>query len=67
MDKLKTTIKQFVRDWSAEGQTERDRCYKPVLDEIKQRFPPEKWWVTTVNSWKFRPPGNRGHSNYSDK
>ncbi|XP_078667101.1 carnosine N-methyltransferase-like [Branchiostoma floridae x Branchiostoma belcheri] len=39
MDKVKTTLKQFVRDWSAEGKEERDACYKPIIDEIRQRFP----------------------------
>lgn len=39
MEKVKTTIKQFYRDWSAEGETERESCYKPIIDEIKKRFP----------------------------
>ncbi|XP_078576459.1 carnosine N-methyltransferase-like [Branchiostoma floridae x Branchiostoma japonicum] len=42
MDKVKTTLKQFVRDWSAEGKVERDACYKPIIEEIQQRFPAEQ-------------------------
>lgn len=39
MDKVKSTLKQFVRDWSSEGQKERDSCYLPVIEEIQRRFP----------------------------
>ncbi|XP_013407233.1 carnosine N-methyltransferase [Lingula anatina] len=42
MDKVKTTLKQFVRDWSTDGKAERDACYKPVLEEIQRRFPRNK-------------------------
>jgi len=34
MDKVQSTIKQIVRDWSAEGAKEREVCYKPLLDKI---------------------------------
>ncbi|CAF3505224.1 unnamed protein product [Adineta steineri] len=40
MDKVKTTIKQFVRDWTQDGEQERFVCYKPIIDEVKRRFPP---------------------------
>ncbi|XP_028658190.1 carnosine N-methyltransferase [Erpetoichthys calabaricus] len=39
MDKLKSTIKQFVRDWSHMGKAERDACYQPIIDEIVEIFP----------------------------
>ena len=35
MEKVQSTIKQFVRDWSKEGEAERDMCYKPILEEIE--------------------------------
>ncbi|KAI0791475.1 N2227-like protein-domain-containing protein [Irpex lacteus] len=35
MDKLRSTIKQFVRDWSEEGKVERDVCYKPMIDALR--------------------------------
>jgi len=41
MEKVKTTLKQFVRDWSSAGQKERDACYEPVIAEVVARFPPE--------------------------
>eukprot|EP00128_Syssomonas_multiformis_P000879 Colp12_sorted_trinity150504_noHs@22405 len=39
MDKVRSTIKQFVRDWSTEGAAERDACYKPILDRLKAQYP----------------------------
>ena len=43
MDKIKTTLKQFVRDWSESGEEERKMCYHPVIAEVKERFPADKW------------------------
>ncbi|XP_040273000.1 carnosine N-methyltransferase isoform X1 [Bufo bufo] len=42
MDKLKSTIKQFVRDWSEEGKLEREVCYQPIINEILKYFPKDK-------------------------
>ena len=39
MDKVKTTIKQFIRDWSQDGEQERLVCYGPIIDEVQRRFP----------------------------
>lgn len=39
MEKVTTTLKQFVRDWSDEGRAERDACYKPITEEIQRLFP----------------------------
>ena len=30
----------LVRDWSEDGQKERDTCYKPILDELERLYPP---------------------------
>ncbi|KAF7375361.1 Carnosine N-methyltransferase [Mycena sanguinolenta] len=38
MDKLRSTLKQFVRDWSAEGREEREACYKPMKDALLLHF-----------------------------
>ncbi|KAJ7138571.1 N2227-like protein-domain-containing protein [Mycena filopes] len=38
MDKLRSTLKQFVRDWSAEGREERDACYQPMKDALELHF-----------------------------
>lgn len=37
-DKVHITLKQIVRDWTDLGSTERDQCYKPILDEIMEHF-----------------------------
>ncbi|XP_062368681.1 carnosine N-methyltransferase [Cinclus cinclus] len=49
MDKLKSTLKQFVRDWSEEGKSERDSCYQPIISEIIKNFPKERWDFSKVN------------------
>ncbi|KAJ6462279.1 N2227-like protein-domain-containing protein [Mycena vitilis] len=38
MDKLRSTLKQFVRDWSEEGREEREACYKPMKDALLMHF-----------------------------
>ncbi|KIM41212.1 hypothetical protein M413DRAFT_27609 [Hebeloma cylindrosporum] len=38
MDKLRSTLKQLVRDWSEEGKEEREACYKPMKDALEQHF-----------------------------
>jgi len=38
MDKLRSTLKQFVRDWSEEGKQERELSYKPMKDALIEHF-----------------------------
>ena len=38
MDKARLTLRQFYRDWSAEGADEREQCYRPVLDDLSRMF-----------------------------
>jgi carnosine N-methyltransferase len=33
MEKLKSILKQFVRDWSENGKAERDAFYLPIINE----------------------------------
>ncbi|KAI4877090.1 hypothetical protein NFI96_031417 [Prochilodus magdalenae] len=49
MDKLKSTIKQFVRDWSEAGKAERDSCYTPLIEEIQRRFPADQCDISKVS------------------
>jgi carnosine N-methyltransferase len=37
-EKAHGTIRQLYRDWSAEGQSERDACYEPVLSALDKEF-----------------------------
>ena len=41
MDKVKTTLKQLVRDWSEAGAAERESCYAPVIRELLILYPNE--------------------------
>ncbi|KAL1459719.1 hypothetical protein WDU94_011676 [Cyamophila willieti] len=41
LEKVQTTLKHFVRDWSEEGKEERKTCYEPIISEILARFPPD--------------------------
>ncbi|KAJ7574619.1 N2227-domain-containing protein [Mycena floridula] len=38
MDKIRSTLKQFVREWSEEGRDERERCYKPMKGALVNHF-----------------------------
>ncbi|XP_058493136.1 carnosine N-methyltransferase [Solea solea] len=49
MDKLKSTIKQFVRDWSEAGQAERESCYLPIIQQIQRLFPSDQYDVSKVS------------------
>ncbi|VYS54183.1 unnamed protein product [Arabidopsis thaliana] len=39
VNKVRWVIRNIVRDWGAEGQRERDECYKPILEELDSLFP----------------------------
>ncbi|XP_068092652.1 carnosine N-methyltransferase isoform X2 [Hyperolius riggenbachi] len=49
MDKLKSTIKQFVRDWSEDGKAEREACYQPIIEEVLKSFPKDRCDVSEVS------------------
>ncbi|CAG8165443.1 unnamed protein product [Penicillium salamii] len=38
VNKAHSTIRQFYRDWSLEGQAEREVCYEPVLQDLHHEF-----------------------------
>lgn len=39
MDKVCSTLRQFVREWAAEGAEERNLCYGPLLDALERHLP----------------------------
>lgn len=39
MDKARSTLRQFYRDWSSEGSIERDACLQPVIADLLNEFP----------------------------
>lgn len=54
IQKVQITLKQIFRDWSVEGQAERDQCYKPIIDEITDFFQDKHGAVDNV---KILVPG----------
>ncbi|KAK3788816.1 hypothetical protein RRG08_029263 [Elysia crispata] len=38
MNKVKTTLRQIVRDWSEDGRAEREACYQPVMHAVLTRL-----------------------------
>jgi len=38
-EKVHSTLKQLVRDWSDDGLRERETCYQPILKELEALFP----------------------------
>jgi len=39
VDKVRCIVRNIVRDWAPEGETERNQCYKPILEELERQFP----------------------------
>lgn len=49
MEKVQSTLKQIVRDWSKDGEGERTACYGPIIEEIESHFPvDEKLALTDI-------------------
>jgi carnosine N-methyltransferase len=38
-DKVRSTLRQFVREWSHEGKNERDECFLPIISALQHYFP----------------------------
>ncbi|XP_023639842.1 carnosine N-methyltransferase isoform X3 [Capsella rubella] len=56
VDKVRCIIRNIVRDWAAEGQRERDECYKPILEELDLLFPDRQKESTQVpGEWTIYP------------
>jgi carnosine N-methyltransferase len=54
MDKVRSTLKQFVREWSYEGRAERNACFQPLIDEIEARFPQPELYVRSCSTTRSR-------------
>ncbi|SBS89771.1 hypothetical protein, conserved [Plasmodium ovale curtisi] len=39
MSKVRSTLRQFVRDWSVEGKHERENAYEPLLQSLEKYLP----------------------------
>jgi carnosine N-methyltransferase len=38
-EKVRSTLRSFVRDWSDYGRGEREACYEPILEVLGREFP----------------------------
>lgn len=38
LEKVQVVLKQFVRDWSSEGEAEREQCYAPLIAAVQRWF-----------------------------
>ncbi|OCF33585.1 hypothetical protein I316_04658 [Kwoniella heveanensis BCC8398] len=38
-DKIRSTLRSFVRDWAIQGRKERMACYDPCLEALEKHFP----------------------------
>ena len=38
MEKVRSTLRQFVRDWSEDGIPEREATYTPILNALNKHF-----------------------------
>ena len=41
VEKIQSTLKQFVRDWSEIGKAEREMAYTPIMKELDRLYPKE--------------------------
>lgn len=41
LENVQTTLKQIARDWSTDGEAERQQCYQPIIDEVLIYFDPK--------------------------
>lgn len=47
--KLRSTLKLYIRDWSIEGEKEREMCYAPILSELQRYFPNREEYVKGIS------------------
>jgi len=47
-ENVRTTLTQMMREWSTEGAKERDRCFKPILEELEKRYPSKRSEITVI-------------------
>jgi len=46
--KVRSTLRQFVRDWAREGEEERLASYQPLIDALLRHLPPKRGHAPTV-------------------
>jgi carnosine N-methyltransferase len=54
--KVLSTLKQFAREWSFAGRTERDKAYRPVLDALKAAY--SEYSIEELGTKRVLVPGS---------
>ncbi|KAK8727405.1 hypothetical protein OTU49_009542, partial [Cherax quadricarinatus] len=49
IEKVQSTIRQIVRDWSSSGEHERSQCYGPIINQIELLFPQDQVCAQDIN------------------
>ena len=52
LEKARSTLRQFYRDWSLEGESERLACYGPVIEDLLTEY-----YLIKPNAWNVLVPG----------
>ena len=55
INKVKSTLKHILRDWSSLGAAERATCYEPVLAAIERHFPRDSMFLFSCSFVDCRP------------
>lgn len=68
--KVRSTLRQFVRDWALEGAAEREACYGPLLRSLQTYLPltrdaPKAWRVCCPGSGLGRLPFDCARMGYA--
>ncbi|CEM10850.1 unnamed protein product [Vitrella brassicaformis CCMP3155] len=58
MTKVRSTLRQFVRDWSDEGKAERDAAYGPLLDALDEFLPLQEFVAKHGKAPRVLCPGS---------
>lgn len=48
IEKVQITLKQIARDWSSDGEAEREQCYKPIIEAVVKHFDPNTRDISKV-------------------
>lgn len=48
LSKVRSTLRQFIRDWSSEGRRERVSAYGPLLESLQKYLPIKKNYVPSI-------------------
>lgn len=54
MDKARSCVHQFYREWSAEGTVERSKCFNPVLNVLDEEFVQRSNSSTSLKRSEFK-------------